>query len=65
MATKTIKIDDKGHTIDIAVNHTPDGHIITVDGVEWATVPNQMHAAVIYNMFADHITEYVNFEPLK
>lgn len=34
---------------------------VDVDGVEWFEIENPMHAAVLYNMMADHITEYMHY----
>lgn len=60
MATRNIKI--RGGTIPITV-HEEDGlHIIDIDGVKWVETPNQMHAAVLFNMLADHVTEYMQYE---
>lgn len=57
-----IVIDEAGHTIPVKVFGEGDEHVITVDGVEWVRTKNQMHATVLFNMMADHITEYMNYE---
>ena len=36
---------------------------IEVDGVEWLTIGNRTHAIVLYEMMADHLSEYYNFIP--
>lgn len=60
--TKDIYINDKGNAIPVSVNRYGNEHIIKVDGVEWVRTINQTHAAVLFNMIADHITEYVTYE---
>lgn len=60
MATRDIKI--KGRTIPITVHEEDGTHIIEIDGVKWVETPNKMHAAVLFNMLADHVTEYMQYE---
>lgn len=62
MASREVKINELGDTIKIEVKEIDGLHTIFVDGVKWVEMDNMMHAAVIYNMLADHITEYMNFE---
>ena len=57
---KEIKIN-KDLVIPIEVKESEGQHIITIDGVEWIKIDNQVHAAVLFNMIADHITEYMNY----
>lgn len=38
------------------------GYIIDIDGVEWLFTTNQMHAIVMFQMFKDHILEYMTYE---
>ena len=64
MASREVKIDELGNTIKIEVKEIDGLHTIFVDGVKWVEMDNMMHAAVIYNMLADHITEYMNFETI-
>lgn len=61
MARKDIKITDD-FTIPIEVHEEDGEHIISVDGVEWCRTENKVHAAVLYNMMAEHLPEYVNYE---
>lgn len=58
--TELIKID--GGEIPIKVELINGEHVITVDGVEWVRTPNMIHSAVIFNMFVDHLTEYMDFK---
>ncbi len=64
MASREVKINELGDTIKIEVKEIDGLHTIFVDGVKWVEMDNMMHAAVIYNMLADHITEYMNFETI-
>lgn len=64
MASREVKINELGDTIKIEVKEIDGLHTIIVDGVKWVEMDNMMHAAVIYNMLADHITEYMNFEKI-
>ncbi len=60
MTTRDIKIN--GGTIPITVHEENGLHIIEIDGVKWVETPNQMHAAVLCNMLADHVTEYMQYK---
>lgn len=60
MATREIVID-KGFVLPIEVHEEDGEHIISVDGVEWCRTGNQMHAAVLFNMMAEHLTEYMTY----
>lgn len=60
MATRDIKIN--GGTIPITVHEENGLHIIEIDGVKWVETPNQMHATVLFNMLADHVTEYMQYK---
>lgn len=59
---RKIVINENGDTISIVVDKLDDMHVIAIDGVFWCATPNQMHATVLFNMMADHITEYMNYE---
>lgn len=59
---KDVVIDGAGHTIPVEVEEIDGEHIITVDSVVWVRTENYMHAAVLFNLIADHITEYMNYE---
>lgn len=37
-------------------------YAIDVDGVEWLTTDNQMHAVVLFTMMFEHLTEYMHYE---
>lgn len=57
---KMIKV--QGGEIPVTV-HKEDGvHIIDIDGVVWVRTENYTHAAVLYNMICDHITEYMSYK---
>ncbi len=58
---KQIVIDDQGNTIPIVVELVEGEHIISVDGVEWLRTANMTHAAVLFNMMAEHLTEYMTY----
>jgi len=60
MATREINIP--GGKIPVTVHEENGVHIIEIDGVKWAETANKTHAAVLFNMIADHITEYVQYE---
>ena len=64
MASREVKIDSIGNTIKIECMEVSGMHMIYVDGNMWVAVDNPVHAAVIYNMLCDHITEYMHFEKL-
>ena len=57
------KVEINGATITVKVDEVDGEHIIWIDGVEWVRTTNYVHAAVLFNMIADHITEYVNYQP--
>lgn len=38
---------------------------IYIDGVFWCTTKTRTHATVLFTMFADHVTEYMNYEPVR
>ncbi len=60
MAIRDIKIN--GGIIPITVHEENGLHIIKIDGVKWVETTNQIHAAVLFNMLADHVTEYMQYE---
>jgi len=60
MASREIVID-KGFVIPIEVHEEDGKHIISVDNVEWLRTDNKVHAAVLFNMMADHLPEYMNY----
>ena len=57
---KKIEIEP-GLTIPIEVHEEEGVHIITVDDIEWVKTDNYLHATVLFNMLADHITEYMSY----
>lgn len=61
---KQIVIDEQGNTIPIVVELVEGEHIISVDGVEWLRTANMTHAAVLFNMMAEHLTEYMHYEKM-
>ena len=56
-------VEINGTNIIVKVDEVDGEHIIWIDGVEWVRTTNYVHAAVLFNMIADHITEYVNYQP--
>jgi hypothetical protein len=58
---RKVKISD-GFYIEVKVEPVEDEHIISIDGVEWVRTDNYVHATVLFNMIADHITEYMHYE---
>ena len=63
---KTEKIKVTGGEISITLCLDNDSerkfYTINIDGVEWLTTENQMHATVLFNMMKDHITEYMHYQ---
>lgn len=39
-----------------------DSYILEVDGVEWFKTSSMMHAAVLFELMHDHLTEYMHYE---
>ena len=58
---RKVKISDDFY-IEVKVEPIGDEHIISIDGVEWVRTDNYVHATVLFNMIADHITEYMHYE---
>lgn len=59
-----IKIE-KDFIIKIALMQEKDTYIIAIDGVEWLQTQNEMHAAVLFELLKDHVTQYVHYEKVK
>ena len=62
-----LKID--GGTIPLQLHRVTytDGstsYYATVDGVEWFDVEALHHAAVLYAMMKDHLTEYMHYKAI-
>jgi len=38
---------------------------IYIDGVFWCTTKTRTHAVVLFTMLTDHVTEYMNYEPVR
>ncbi len=59
-----LQIDGGEIPITLSRDSDDDGifFIIDIDGVEWLTTENEIHAAVIFEMMKDHITEYMNYK---
>ena len=60
--TEKIIINEKGDTIPITVSENNGVFGIDIDGVEWCSTNNQVHATVLFNLMKDHITEYMHYE---
>lgn len=60
--TRMIQIDKSGTTIPVTVQEKDGKHVIDIDGVVWVETENKVHAAVLFNMICDHITEYVSYK---
>lgn len=61
---KEIKINDKGDTIPIDLVEEEGVFYIDVDGVEWVETEAPYHAAVLFDMMADHLGEYMHYEKI-
>ena len=59
-----IVIDEAGNTIPIKISREGEERIITIDGVEWVRTNNITHAAVLFNMMREHITEYMTYKKM-
>lgn len=64
--TKRIVINEKGDTIPINLLEFEDEgellYSIDIDGVEWVVTENRTHAIILFEMMAEHITEYMHYE---
>lgn len=64
-----LRIEDikikKDFIIKIALMQEKDTYIIAIDGVEWLQTQNEMHAAVLFELLKDHVTQYVHYEKVK
>ncbi len=59
-----IKITGGEIPITLCLDKGQEGEFYTIDidGVEWVTTENQMHAVVLFEMMKDHITEYMHYQ---
>ncbi len=66
ISTKEIVINSNKDTIPAHLSkEIEDGveiFIIDIDGVEWVVTENPVHASIMFEMFAEHITEYMHYE---
>lgn len=66
VSTKMIVINNENDSIPVNLSkEIEDGEeifIIDIDGVEWVVTDNRVHATIMFNMFAEHITEYMHYE---
>ena len=46
----------------ISLSRNGESYRVEIDGVEWLTVSNQMHAIVLFEMMRKHISEYMHYE---
>lgn len=60
--TREVVINENGDTIKVNVYEKDGVHVIDIDGVVWVETENYMHATVLFNMIADHITEYMTYK---
>ena len=62
-----LKISDGEIPITLCLDKDSEGefYTINIDQVEWLCTENQIHAAVLYNMMKDHITEYMRYQMTK
>lgn len=56
---------EKDFNIKIALLQDKDLYIITIDGVQWLTTENEMHAVCLFTMMKEHILEYMHYEKIK
>lgn len=64
MVEKNIYIHKTKNTVPIKVEEIDGEHIITIDGIEWVRTTNMVHAAVLFNMMHDHITDYIQYDKI-
>lgn len=66
VSTKKIVISKENDSISVNLSmEIEDGEemfVIDIDGVEWVVTDNRVHATIMFNMFAEHITEYIHYE---
>lgn len=64
LRTEEIKITGGEIPITLCLGKDQEGeyYTISIDGVEWVTVENQMHAVVLFEMMKDHITQYMHYQ---
>lgn len=59
-------IDVKGGQLPVRLlsESVEDGEMysVEIDGVGWFVSANPMHAAVLFHMMVDHITEYMHYK---
>lgn len=56
---------EKDFNIKIALLQDKDLYIIAIDGVQWLTTENEMHAICLFAMMKEHILEYMHYEKIK
>lgn len=49
-------------SLHVADDHIQDTFTLEVDGVEWFKTHSMMHAAVLFELMHDHLTEYMHYE---
>lgn len=60
------ELEVEGGTIPVTLWSRTEGGAETwgvdVDGVNWFEVDNRTHAAVLFRLMADHLTDYMHYE---
>lgn len=51
-----------GGIIPITLSEDEDEFVIDIDGIEWVRTQNPPHAIVLFELMAEHITEYMHYE---
>lgn len=68
--TRSIVREDTLNGIDLPITLTEetdaDGafYSIEIDGIEWLITENRAHAAVLFQIMQEHITEYMHYKKL-
>jgi len=61
-----LDVDQDGEFVEtkipITLNKDGENHIISIDGVTWAETTNKTHAAVLFELMKDNITDYMNYK---
>lgn len=58
-------INIEGGTIPVKLTKEEEGrtlYSVTIDNVLWLRIEQLHHAAIIFRLLADHVTEYITYE---
>ena len=62
MLQKDIVINENGDTIPVKYEEIDGLHFVSVNDELWATSENDLYAQVIFNLIANHVTDYLEFK---